>query len=355
MPDQPAAEKTEQPTARQLRKAREKGKVPQSQELASAVSIASLSLMIALTGPNLLHWFMLEIQSDFACNHSLFADSRSFTHFVNSKMIETAVMISPILAVLTVTSICSGIAISGLNFSQSALMPKFESLNPAKGIQKLFNSRALVTLFVSVAKIIFVSLIVWLYLKNRIDDMAALRWAWSMQILVAISSLVISMLVRICIALFIIAAIEATWQKYKHIQDLKMTRQQVKDESKETEGSPEVKSRIRKAQYQTALKRVMQEVPKANVILVNPTHYAVAIRYDPKTMSAPKLLAKGTDHLAERIREIARAHGIPIIRRPELTRTIYGTVKEGGFIPENLYVAVAEVLALIYKLRHTRV
>ena len=133
-----------------------------------------------------------------------------------------------------------------------------------------------------------------------------------------------------------------------------MTRQEVKDDHKETEGSPEVKRRIRSIQFQAAFKRMLQEVPKATVVLVNPTHYAVAIRYDSKTMEAPILVAKGADHMAEKIREVARAYGVPIISKPELTRTIYATVEPGKQIPEDLYVAIAQVLAMIYRLRNKK-
>jgi len=135
---------------------------------------------------------------------------------------------------------------------------------------------------------------------------------------------------------------------------LKMTRQEVKEERKQTEGSPEVKRRLRQKQFEMSLKRMMQEVPKANVVLVNPTHVAVALRYEAKTMEAPIMVAKGADHLAEKIKEIAQAYGVPIVRKPELARTIYSTVKLGGPIPETLYIAVAEVLALIYRLRHKK-
>ena len=162
------------------------------------------------------------------------------------------------------------------------------------------------------------------------------------------------MTIRICIALLVIAAIDVFFQKWKHTKDLKMTRQEVKTERKDTEGSPELKGRIRRVQIEMAKKRMLQEVPKANVVLVNPTHVAVALRYETKTMDAPVVLAKGADHLAEKIREIARAYGVPIIRRPELARTLYSAVKPGDSIPQALYVAVAEVLAMIYRLRHRK-
>jgi flagellar biosynthetic protein FlhB len=169
-----------------------------------------------------------------------------------------------------------------------------------------------------------------------------------------ISKMILGLLIRIGIALLIIGIADVIYQKRKYIHDLKMTRQEVKQDHRDTEGAPELKRRIRTVQFQMALKRTLQEVPKATVVLVNPTHFAVALRYDSKTMDAPVMVAKGADHLAEKIREIARAYGVPIIRKPELARTIYSTVEPGNPIPENLYTAVAQVLALIYRLRHKK-
>lgn len=161
-------------------------------------------------------------------------------------------------------------------------------------------------------------------------------------------------MIRICIALLVIGIADTIYQKWKYIDGLKMTRQEIKQEHKDMDGSPEVKSRIRRIQIQMAMKRMLQDVPKASVVLVNPTHVAVALRYETKTMESPVVVAKGADHLAEKIREIARAYGVPIIRRPELARALYSTVEPGNPIPENLYVAVAQVLALIYRLRHKK-
>ena len=158
-------------------------------------------------------------------------------------------------------------------------------------------------------------------------------------------------MVRVGIALLFIGVADAFYQKWKYLQDLKMTRQEVKRERRDIEGSPEVKSRIRRLQVEMTKKRMLQEVPKANVVLVNPTHVAVALRYDAKTMEAPVLVAKGADNVAEKIREIARAYGVPVVRKPELARTIYSTVKLNALIPQTLYMAVAEVLAMIHRLR----
>jgi flagellar biosynthetic protein FlhB len=255
------------------------------------------------------------------------------------------------MAVLFVGAILAGALVSGLNFSSGSVQLKFNQLNPVEGFKKLFNTQSLVRLLASILKLLFVSLIVWLFIRSRIETFASLRWSAAGKILPVIAGTILSLVIRIGIALLIISLFDVLYQKWKYLQDLKMTRQEVKQDHKETEGSPDVKRRIRTIQVQMALKRTLQEVPKATVVLVNPTHVAVAIRYDPKTMEAPVMVAKGADHVAERIREIARAYGVPIIRRPELARTIYSTVKPGNPIPEDLYVAVAQVLAMIYRLR----
>jgi flagellar biosynthetic protein FlhB len=289
-----------------------------------------------------------------SCDISIFADSKSFINFVNAKIISIVLITFPILITLYVSSILANVAVGGLNFAPEAIELKFDAINPVTGIEKLFNARAMVNLGLSIAKLLFVSLIVWMYLKSKINALATIRWAWSFQILVIIAKIIFGLMVRICIALLIISIIDVIYQKWKYIQELKMTRQEVKEEQRQTEGAPEVKGRIRKVQYELARRRMLQEVPKASVVLVNPSHIAVALRYDAKTMESPVVVAKGADHLAEKIREIARAYGVPVVRKPELARTIYSTVELGGAIPQNLYMAVAGVLAMIYRLRHRR-
>ncbi|GAH40978.1 unnamed protein product, partial [marine sediment metagenome] len=216
------------------------------------------------------------------------------------------------------------------------------------------NAKSIVGLITSIFKLLFVAVIVWWYLYSRLDTLATLRWAWSSQMLAIIAKIILGLMIRVCIALLVIAIADLFYQKWKYIEDLKMTRQEVKEERKQTEGSPEVRRRVRRIQFEMSMKRMLQEVPKANVVLVNPTHVAVALRYDAKKMEAPVMVAKGADHLAEKIREIARAYGVPIVRRPELARTMYSTIEPGSPVPQTLYVAVAEVLAMIYRLHHRK-
>lgn len=355
MAEKPAAERTEQPTQRKLDKAREKGQLAQSQELPAVVSIIVLMMVLTLTASSLMHWFITEIKAGMSGQIDFFVDNKSFIEYFNAKMLSTIVVSLPSLAALLIGSVLSCIVVSGLNFAPEAIKLKFDEINPVKGFSRLFDVNSLVKLGISIAKIIIISVVVWFYLRSKIEEIAVIRWSYSEGILATISKMVLGMLIRVCLALLIIAMIDVLFQKWKYISDMKMTKQEVKQERKDTEGSPELKSRIRQIQMAMARKRMLKEIPKANVILVNPTHFAVALRYDSKTMDAPILVAKGADHIAEKIREIGRAYGVPIIRRPELTRTIYSTVKPGQAIPDSLYTAVAEVLAMIYRLRHRRV
>jgi len=354
MAEKPAAERTEQPTPRRLEKARKKGKVPQSRELPSAVSIMVLVMMVVLLAPSLMDWFIMQMKQGLSCEIAVFAGSKEFMSFISAKVADMMFVICPIFAALCAGSVLACIAVSGPNFSTESISLKWSSIDPVNGLQRLVDARSLVRLCISIAKLFFVSIIAWLYFQSKLDTLAALRWAWSVQIVAVIAKIILGLMIRICIALLVIAVADVFYQKWKYTQELKMTRQEVKQERRDTEGSPELKSRIRRIQIEMTRKRMLQEVPKASVVLVNPTHVAVALRYEAKTMESPVVVAKGAEHLAEKIREIARAYGVPIVRRPELARTIYSTVELGGSIPQSLYVAVAEVLAMIYRLRHRK-
>ncbi len=354
MPEQPAAERTEQPTPRKLLKAREKGQVPQSHELSSVATLVALTLILALLAPTLMEWFAVRIRRGLSVQIPVFADNKAFIDYVNATIVDSMLVISPILGALLAAAILSSIAVGGFNLAPRAIRLDWSLINPASGLQKLINARSFVRLVSSIAKLLFVSVIVWLYLRDKLDTFAVLRWAWSAQLIVAVARLVFGLCIRVCVALVVIGIADTFYQKWKYIQELKMTRQEVRQEHKDLEGSPEVRARIRRIQVQMSMKRLLAEVPKASVILVNPTHVAVALRYEAKTMEAPVLVAKGADYLAERISAIGRAYGVPIVRRPELARTIYSTVQPGSPIPEALYVAVAEILAMIYRLRQKK-
>ncbi len=354
MADKPAAEKTEQPTPRKLLKARQKGQTAQSQDLSSAVTLVVLLLTLVPAAPSLFEWCRFKVEAGLSAPVDAFAGPDTFMAYLNARITETIVVTLPILAAISAAGILTCYIVGGATYAPSAIEFKWNAINPASVIQNAFNKRAAVRLISSVAKLLFVSLIVWIYLRNKLDALAALRWAWSTEIITAIAKIVFGLGIRIGIAVLALGIADAFYQKWQHVQDLKMTRQEVKEERKNTEGAPEIKSKIRRLQLEMSMKRLMQEVPKANVILVNPTHVAVALRYDPKRMDAPMLVAKGADHLAQKIMKIAQSYGIPIVRRPAVARAIYASVQPGQPIPEAFYVAVAEVLAMLYRLRQKK-
>jgi len=327
MADKPANERTEQPTGKRLSKARSKGQTPQSQEFTSFVSILVLVTAVTFLAPSLCRWCAGEIKQGMSCDTAAFAGNKAFLNFINAKITGMTMVILPVCVALSIASVVGSIVIGGLNYSPKAIKLDFGAINPASGLGKLVNMRSFVRLLASVLKLLFVSIIAWYYLADKLEALAALRWAWSFGLLAAIGRLILGLMIRICIALLVIGAADMVFQKWKYIQDLKMTKQDVKEERRQTEGAPEVKRRIRKIQLQAAMRRMLAEVPKAGVVLTNPTHVAVALRYDGKKGQAPVLVAKGADHLAEKIREIARAYGVPIVRRPELARTIFSCLR----------------------------
>jgi flagellar biosynthetic protein FlhB len=354
MAEKSASERTEKPTAKRLQKARQGGQVPQSQELAAAVALVVLLLTLTVSGPGLFAWCKSQIESGLSGETSAFAAPETFIAYQNKELTNALLVMLPLLGALCAAGIACSFVMGGWTFTAKTLEFKWNAINPASAAQRAFNLRSLVRLLLSIVKLIFVGLIVWVYLRGRFEALAALRWAWSTQLLAAIARIILGVGLRIGIAAIILGLADAVYQKWHYMEDLKMTRQEVKQEHKDTEGDPKIKSRIRRIQIEMSLKRIRQQVPKANVILVNPTHVAVALQYDSKTMEAPVLLAKGADHMAQRIIEIGRAYGIPIVRRPAVARAIFASVKPGQSIPESLYMAVAEVLAMIYRLRQKK-
>jgi len=348
------ANKTEHPTPRRIEKARQEGHIPQSQEMLAAISLIVLTLMTALCAPWFVQWSKQQMLSGLSCQPLWLDNPQSFLKYANSLILEIMKMTAPFLLALTVAGIGGCILVSGYNFAPKALAWKPENLNPMRGLMSLFSPESLVRLGLSTAKILFLAVIVWLYLHNKLQSLTTFQWLPPDQILASIGRLVFGVVIRICAGLLILAVLDLLYHRWQYIEKLKMTKQEVKAEYRDTEGAPEVKTKIRQKQMETAMRRMLQEVPKANVVLVNPDHVAVALKYDPAQTPAPIVVAKGADHLCEKIKEVARAYGVPILRRPPLARELYATVKLGQPIPEKLYTAVAEILALLYRLRHTR-
>ena len=347
-------EKTFDASARKLQRARNKGQLPRSQELTHAVTLMALMLSLWVLSRWVLSGFEDSLRTAIVTDRGVFDSIESFDVFCRQVIFKVILLTAPFLGVLMLAGVGGTIALGGVTFSGETLRLRWDSLNPAQNITKLITMKSLVQLLHSIVKITVIGLIIWFYLRDKMEVLAALRWAQAEEILQVFGSLTIGLCIRICVVLIAIALTDTLYQRWKYYTDMKMTQQEVKQEHKDTEGSPHVKSRQRRVATQRLMQNAKKAVPTADVVLVNPTHYAVAIKYDGKTMQAPVVVAKGADHIAQQIREVARAYGVPIVRRPELARTLFATVKINESIPEGLYMAVAEVLAMLHRIRQQK-
>jgi flagellar biosynthetic protein FlhB len=349
-----ANDKPHQPTAKRIQKAREKGNVPQSAEVVSTTTLISLLLSATVAGTWFISQFKQDLIASLQCRSELLGNSQIFIAYLNTQIIHGMVLIAPFLVTLMVCGVATSLLISGWNYTPQALLPKFDELNPAQGLKKLFSPETLVKLLGSILKMAFIGTLVYYYLRKKTPYLTSLQWALPDQILSAIGGLIYGVVIRICLGLIVLAVADYLYHRYKYFDRLKMSHEEVKEEHRDSEGPPELKSKVRQKQFELGMRRMLKKVPKASVVLVNPTHVAVALEYKPGQV-APVVVAKGADHLCEKIKEIARAYGVPIIRRPQLAREIYASVKLDHPIPDKLYTAVAEVLAVLYRLKQNYV
>lgn len=349
MADKPASERTEPPTPERLRKARQDGKVPQSQEVSSAIVVGVLLVALAMMAPGLYRWFVEQVRHAFVCCGAAGASEYHAAGYLKTALGASIVVICPFLIAATGASICASLVGSGWCLSGKAVKLDLERISPVKGLKNLVSLRSLVHLLISLVKLVVIVTIIWIYLGDKMGVIMALRWAPPEGVLVGSARLVLGVLVRITIALVAIGGVDLLYQRWNYKRELKMSRQEVKEERKQYEPAPEIKGRMRAIQYEMARKRMLQDVAKADVVVVNPTHLAVALRYDTASMDAPVVVAKGPDLLAQQIRTIAGEHGVPVVHRPELARALYKAVDVGKAVPEILFVAVAEVLAMVYR------
>lgn len=344
-------DKTEEPTAKKREDARQKGQVARSQELnAAAVLLAGFSMIYVL-------WeYIYGNVSEYAAH--------VFSHLseisVSAESITELFIGIIILMLKTSIPIMFGIMLIGLaiNFYQvgfvvstEKLEPKLDNLNPINGFGRIFSKRSLVEMIKSIFKILVIGFFIYLFLKDEIPYMPYFIYYDLGHSLVEIADKIFTMTFKVIAVIIVLAIADYAYQQWQTTQDLMMTKQEVKDEYKNTEGDPQIKGRIKQKQRQMAMARMMQEVPKADVIITNPTHLAIALMYH-KGMVAPQVLAKGQDLVAQRIKEIARENRITIVENKPLARALYDTVDIGGSVPHELYQAVAEVLAYVYRLKH---
>ena len=352
MAEQEGQEKTEVPTEKKRRESREEGQVAFSKELSSAALLAGIVLTLVATSPIILdamRQLMSQIFRDLAQSEELSIDSI----FTLSGEILSIILpaFAPFAAVIIFAGIFASVLQVGVMITFKAISPKFNKISPLTGLKRLFSSQSLADFLKSMAKLIIVGFVGYLTYIDKITELNGLSVSTPESILIYNFTVVAEVAGKIVLALVAIAIFDYFYQRWHHEQQLMMTKQEVKDETKQTEGDPQLKARIRQIQREMSNARMMQEVPKADAVIVNPTHFSVAILYDKDVMSAPEVIAKGADHLALRMRTVARENNVPILERPELARDLYANVEIGDDIPERFYKAIAEILAFVYRLR----
>jgi flagellar biosynthesis protein FlhB len=350
----PAQERTEQPTAKRLEEARRHGQVPRSPELTTAAVVLLAALGLHFFGSQTAAALRGLMQSDLSLSREQALDAAWLAPSLGSSLARALGAAAPLLGLTLVAALLAPLTLGGWNFSFEALIPDFTRLSPLTGLQRMFSVRSIVELAKAFAKFLLLACVAIGFLWQHAASLAALG-AEPLRVAIAhAASLGSSALLALALSLAVIAAADVPWQLWSYTRRLRMSRQEVREELRESEGSPELKGRIRRAQQEVARRRMMQEVPKADVVVVNPTHFAVALRYDEQRMRAPVVVAKGADEVAARIREVAVEHGVPIFHAPPLARALHRVVPIGGEIPVPLYVAMAQVLTYVYQVRTAR-
>ncbi|OYD25921.1 flagellar biosynthesis protein FlhB [Oceanimonas baumannii] len=355
MAESDGQERTEQPTEQRLRQAREKGQIPRSKELGTAAVLLSAAAALLMLGDTLGTAMSAVFAQSFQLERAAIFDPETMMPALASAIGGLMWPLLGLFAVVLVAALVGNSLLGGFNFSTQAMMPKWNRLSPVNGIKRMFGVQALVELLKSIAKVVFIATIaIWL-LWGQFDNILRLSSETLNMAMKDALELLLWMGLGLCLALLPIVAIDVPFQVWNHTRQLKMTLQEVKDEYKNTEGKPEVKSRIRRLQQEMANRRMMAEVPTADVVVVNPSHYSVALRYDKdKPGSAPVVVAKGLDEVALKIREIAREYKVPVISSPALARAVYHSTKLDREIPDGLFVAVAQILAYVFQLNAWR-
>jgi len=348
------AERTEQPTPKRLEEARKKGQVVRSTELSAAAVILAVGGGLHYLGGYMGTRLNGLMSASLSLTREQSVDESLMISTLTTEAAHALLACAPILGLTLIVALLAPMLLGGWNMSFEALAPDFSRLNPLNGFGRMFSMNSAVNLAKAFAKFIFLGLVSVIVLKQKYSELMGLGMEPTRAAIAHAISLTGYAFLMLAGTLGLIAAIDVPWQLFQHNKQLRMTREEVKQEMKESDGSPEVKGRIRQLQRELSRRRMMQEVPKADVVVTNPTHFAVALKYDEKRMGAPIVVAKGADVIAARIREVATESLVPIFEAPPLARALFKSVEIGGEIPASLYVAVAQILTYIYQLKTAR-
>jgi flagellar biosynthetic protein FlhB len=348
MPDDSGGEKTIPATPQKRQKQREDGNIAKSQDLNSAVALLVALGVMVLFGREMFHTMLTAGSFYFSQLDELLLTKTPIETLVWQGMYLLFVATGPFMAALMLAGLAVNYLQVGFLFTGKPLVPKFGRLNPISGFKKFFSLRSLVELAKNLAKLGVVGGVAWFTLYDRVEEVLSLMLLSPLEVTMAVAGLTFTLWWRIALAMVIIAIIDYAYQRWQYDEDIKMTEREFRDETKNMEGDPHIKRRIRQLQRQMAMQRMMADVPTADVVITNPVRYAIALRYDMATMHAPVVVAKGMRITAERIRDLAVEHDVPIVQRPELARALYRSVEVGQPIQEDLFRAVAEVLSFVY-------
>ncbi|MCL2658324.1 MAG: flagellar biosynthesis protein FlhB [Betaproteobacteria bacterium] len=352
MAEESDQERTEPASSRRLQKAREEGNVPRSKELGTLLILLAGVSMLWVTGGWMYQRMSGVVRHGFTPDRRQMTEPQAMIEMLHSQFQAGLTALAPILLVLLVAAVAGPIMIGGFNFSSQAMGFKASRLNPLSGLKRMVSLNGLVELVKAILKAIVVGGIGVKVVWSRSDQSIGLIGMPLEPGLASFTNLVLGAALTMVAGLAIIAMLDVPYQLWHYYSKLRMTKEELKQEHKQTEGDPHIKARIRQKQREMARRRMMQDVPTADVIVTNPTHYAVALRYEEGTMRAPRVVAKGTDLVAQQIREVGRANQVPLLEAPPLARALYRYAEIGDEVPAALYNAVAEVLAWVFGLRY---
>ncbi|MTI63153.1 flagellar biosynthesis protein FlhB [Methylophaga sp.] len=354
MAEESGQEKTEEPTGKRLEEAREKGQVPRSRELTTVLVMILSAVTLFFVGENIVADLGEVMALSFSLTRKQLFDTDAMVNTFIQSIEIMAFDVGIFLAVTLVAALAAPALIGGWNFSGQAMAPKGERMSPIKGLKRIFGPQGLIELAKALGKFILVGVISTAILWGIRDQLLTLGRQEVEVAMADLGYLTLWVFLAITASLILIALIDVPFQLWNHNRQLRMTKQEVKDEMKDSEGNPEVKGRIRRLQVQMSQQRMMQDIPSADVVITNPTHYAVALKYDQTKTGAPVVVAKGADLISQQIRMVAEHNEVPILSAPPLTRAVYYSTEIGDEIPSGLYIAVAQVLAFVFQLRRYR-
>ncbi len=347
-------EKTEPASPRRLEQAREEGDVPRSRELATCTVLLAAGVGIWVFGDAMVRPLQRLLVSGLSFERAQAFDTELLLGALAAKIGDVLLAFAPLAVLLLVVALCSPLLIGGWLFSTKALQPNFGKMNPLKGIGNMFSRNAAIELVKAIGKTILVGSVAWLVVSSQIDAVMGLGVEEIRHGTAHLGRILLVSFLAIVGGLVAIALIDAPYQMWHYANKLKMTREELRQEAKESDGNPEIKAKIRQQQREMARRRMMSEIPNADVVVTNPTHYAVALKYTDGKMRAPQVVAKGADEVAAKIREIAKENNVPLLEAPPLARALFRHAELGDEIPQALYTAVAEVLAYVFQLRAYR-